>query len=93
MFIYFIIISLGHILIKNFDIKDLALNFGMYFVLVAFYVLEITYLNNSWITGLLNVFVVVGAFTHVLGSLIFFLMITIMNSLKQNKRDMGVGDD
>jgi hypothetical protein len=75
---WILIYSLGHAISLDFDIKDLATNYGIYFAMVGFYLITNTYFNNTDISNLLNIFVKVGIATNiVLPTIYFFLTLSI----------------
>ena len=90
LFIYLFIYSFGHFLKKDMDLIDLAFDWGIYFVLLAFYILEQQYLGSPMMDSILGLFVTIGAFSHVLFSLIAFMFIMIYKSMIDNKKRMGI---
>lgn len=89
-FIYLLILTFTGWVTKKFDIWDVAKNIGAYFVLVAFYILELNQLNDPTINFILDTFVIVGAFTHVLFSIILFMIIWIFKAMAEKKLEMGL---
>lgn len=64
-FSYLTISNLGHYIKLDFDFLDLAWNFGIYFVLVGGYMLELNYLMNPQVESFLLLFIEIGAFTQI----------------------------
>ena len=88
-FTYVFMTSLGHGVNLDFDVKDLSINLGMYFMLIAYGFLETTYLMNPIITNLVNILISVGVWTNcVLPFLYFILTLTVGSWIK--KRVKGV---
>lgn len=87
--IYIFIYSFGHFIKKDFDMKDLAINWGLYFVLISFFILQGSYLGNPVMANILEVIVYVGAFTHMICSLIFFCITLIVANMEQYKQKTG----
>lgn len=82
LMLYLIVLLLkgiGHIIEKDFDIIDLAFNWGGYFCLLALYMLERFYLGNLDIEGFLIIFIDVGAITHMMAPFIAFILCVIRN--------------
>lgn len=88
-FIFLFIYSFGHFLKKDFDLIDLSFDFGIYFVMVAYYILQQQYFANPLIDDITYIFVYVGAFTHVLISLIFFIVNMIWQNLDKQRQMAG----
>jgi hypothetical protein len=84
--IYIIIYSFGHFMKKDFDFNDLSFNLGIYFALFAFYVLHTHYFGDSIINSVLDVLIIVGAFTNVFFPFIFLIISMIWNSMDANRR-------
>lgn len=88
-FAYLLIVSIGHLLSLDFDLKDLSYNFGLYFVLFGVYMLSKFYLGNPDIEDLLLVFVQVGAITHLLVPLLAFLISFFVGGFIRKKINAG----
>jgi hypothetical protein len=84
------ILSIGHLASLDLDVVDLAKSMGIYFVLIALYVLGLFYLGNPQIDSLLLIFIKVGGFTHIIIPLTGFLISITVGSLKKKKVDFGV---
>lgn len=90
---YIFINSLGHAVKLDFDIIDLAFNYGAYFALVGIYLLTDIYLVNTKITDLLSIFVKVGVATNiVLPTIYFFLTLSIGSWMKQRVQGVDFGN-
>jgi len=88
-FTYMFIISLGHGVNLDFDVKDLAINIGLYFCLIIVYYLQALYVTNQTIDDLLLILVKVGVWTNcVLPMIYFILTLTVGSWIK--KRVKGV---
>lgn len=83
---YSIIYSIGHIVRLDFDVLDLAFNWGIYFVLFATHMLSKFYLGDPNIDSLMLIFVNVGAYTHVIVPMIAFIMTMIVVPLVKGAR-------
>jgi len=81
---YIFIYSLGHAIKKDFDMIDLAFNWGIYFALFAFFVLQTQYLGSPIMSNILDWLIYVGAFTHVFASTVF-LFISMMRASMEKK--------
>lgn len=63
---YIFLYSLGHFISLDFDLIDLSINFGFYFVVIALYFLQNYYVGNSVIDYYLLLFVKVGGILFIL---------------------------
>lgn len=88
--IYIMIYSFGHALKKDFDFIDLAFDWGVYFMLVAFFILQNQYLGNQTIFDITNVLVIVGAITHLFAPLIFLFISMIWANMEKYRQQTGV---
>jgi hypothetical protein len=86
---YLIIYSFGHALSLDFDIIDLAWNYGGFFVILGMSLFEKTYLGNSDIQNFLNVVIDVGIFTSIVAPTIYFIL-TLTIGTWMKKRVKGV---
>ena len=74
----FMLFGLKHFKSLDFDINDLAYNFGGYFALFGYYMMENAYLGNSTISSFSILLLEVGSVTNIFLPLIaYFLSITI----------------
>lgn len=90
---YVIITSIGHAVTLDFDIKDLSMNYGIYFGLVGTYMLYNNYIADPTITNLLLIFVKVGVATNIfLPTIYFILTLTIGSWLQQRVRGVDYGN-
>ena len=86
---FLIINMIGHTLTLDFDILDLAQHIGVYFSLVAVYILEYKYFGDSMMHDFLYYYLYVGAFTNMfLPFLALFLTMTLGKFAKKNKEDI-----
>lgn len=83
--VYFFIYSLGHFMSLDFDIIDLAFNWGIYFALFGLYMLSRYYLGNQDIEGFLLIFVSVGGLTTFLMPIFAFFISLTVGSIQKNK--------
>ena len=86
---YLVIYSLGHVIKLDFDIMDLAWNYGIFFALVAMLMFQNFYLGNPEIQDFLRLFVNIGIFTSVFLPTIYFILTLTVGSWMQ-KRVKGV---
>jgi len=86
---YLVIYSFGHGLSLDFDILDLAWNYGAYFVIIGMALFEKTYLGNADIQNFLDVVIRVGAVTNVVAPTIYFILTLTVGSYMA-KRVKGV---
>lgn len=84
---YLALYSLGHLMSLDFDIRDLAIDWGVYFIIVALYFLEEYYLGNLGIKNYLLWFLSIGGILLVFIPIVAFIMSMIIGSL--NKRKMS----
>jgi len=85
LLVWELIMSIGHFMNLDFDIKDLSKAWGTYFALLALYWLEITYLSNDTLTSWLSIFIKIGAFTHMIIPLIAFAISLTVGNLRKMK--------
>lgn len=83
--------SLGHAMKKDFDIVDLAFDFGIYFALVGLYLLQQQYVGNPVMDNILYVLFYVGGFTHIFLSSIFFFISMFKASMERSQQQMSGG--
>lgn len=88
-FTYIFINSLGKAVDLIFDIRDLSINMGFYFVLVSFNLLQKTYLENESLTNILETLIDVGVWTNCVLPVIYFIL-TIAIGTYLSKRVKGV---
>lgn len=89
--VYTIIMSLGHFLNLDFDVVDLSKSLGIYFVIIAMYMMEKTYLGNVDIESWLLLLIEIGSITHVLVPFMAFIFsITVGSLKKQNMDNFGI---
>jgi hypothetical protein len=87
---YLLLSSIGHFMEKNFDILDLAWDYGIYFVLIGLYIFEGEYIANPLIHSILDVLIVVGGITHIFAATIFFLISLMWASMEKQRSKEGV---
>jgi hypothetical protein len=81
--------SLGHLIRQDFDIIDLSIDWGMFFVLLAVYYLEIYYLGNLAIETYLLWFIALCSITLVIIPSIAFLLSLFHGVLGKQKFEMN----
>jgi len=86
---YLIIYSLGHVVKLDFDILDLAWNYGIFFAMVALLMFQNFYLGNPDIENFLKLFVNIGIFTSIVLPTIYFILTLTIGTWMQ-KRIKGV---
>lgn len=87
--VYVLIFSFGHALKKDFDFIDLAVNLGIYFALLGFFIMQKQYLGNPTIDSIMDVLVIVGVITHVFCAFVFLTISMVWNSMEQQRRESG----
>jgi len=85
---YLALYSIGHLMSLDFDIKDLAIDWGVFFMIVALYFLEEYYLGNFGIRNYLLWFLSIGGILLIFIPIIAFIISMIIGSL--NKRKMNI---
>jgi hypothetical protein len=87
---YIIIHSVGHAVTLDFDMKDLAMNYGLYFAIIAFYGLEVLYFGDLLIANFLDWIIYIGAVTQIfLPTIYFILTLTVGNWMKLKFKESG----
>lgn len=91
--VYLFVYSVGHVIKQDFDMIDLAFDYGIYFVLLGLYFMQIEYLGNVVMNSILSMLIYVGAFTHIFASTVFFIISIFHASLEKKKfvQSGGVG--
>jgi hypothetical protein len=84
---YLSLYSIGHLMSLDFDIKDLAIDWGVYFIIIALYYLQDYYLGNLVIGNYLLWFLSIGGILLIFIPIIAFIMSMIVGGL--NKRRMN----
>lgn len=84
-FTYVIIFSLGHLAKVDFDILDLATNFGVYFVGVAMFYFNEVYVGSSFMHDILLMFVKIGVWLFVVLPSIYLVFTMVAGSMAANK--------
>lgn len=87
---YISIYSIGHLINFDFDIIDLAFNWGLYFVIATAYFLETVYLGNSGIEKYLLWFLAVGGIFLILIPLIAFIISLFYGKLGKQQFDINI---
>lgn len=81
--------SLGHLLKLDFDLKDLGLNWGMFFATVIIYYLQDVYMGDAGVSEWLLLMVQVAGIIFVLVPIIAFILSLMIGTL--NKRSINAG--
>lgn len=90
---YLIIYSFGHGLSLDFDIMDLAWNYGIFFVLVGMKILQDNYLGNVNIDNFLTWGIDIGIFAAVILPTIYFILtLTVGSIMKKRIRGVDFGN-
>ena len=71
---YVIIYSLGHVVKLDFDAIDLAINYGIYFGFVGFFLLAKIYLGHPSIINILEWAVKLGVLTNIFLPTLYFVL-------------------
>jgi hypothetical protein len=79
---FIIMYDLGHFFALDFDIIDVAFNWGIYFAVVALYGLEVFYLGNSQLETYLMWFIKIGGFVIVFMPLMAMVLSMTVGTLK-----------
>ena len=88
---YLCIYSIGHAVSLDFDVIDLAWNYGAYFLFLSTYMLAKTYLGNPAIESFLGTVVNVGiAISIVLPTIYFVLTLTIGSWMQQRVKGVDM---
>lgn len=87
---YFAIYTIGHLVSLDFDIIDLAFDWGLYFVILALYSLEVFYLGNVGMETYLLWFISVGGVLLILIPIIAFVLSITVGSLSRKNTSQGV---
>lgn len=82
---YLAIYTLGHLIALDFDIIDLAFDWGLFFMICGLYFLEVFYLGNTGIEKYLLWFMSVGGIFLVVLPLISFILSITIGSLSRSK--------
>ncbi len=80
---YMALYTIGHMLTLDFDILDLAMDWGIYFGIVAVYFLQNYYLGNEGIDKWLLLLVSVGGMFLILIPIIAFILSITIGSLQK----------
>ena len=72
--IFMAIYTFGHLMNMDFDILDLAKNWGIFFAFMGFYILEKEYMQNVEMENLMNILLYTAGFLLIVVSLIAFLI-------------------
>lgn len=90
---YLIIYSFGHGLSLDFDIMDLAWNYGIFFVLVGMKLLQDNYLGNTNIDNFLTWGIDIGIFVAIILPTIYFILtLTVGSIMKKRIRGVDFGN-
>jgi hypothetical protein len=82
---YLSLYSIGHLMSFDFDIRDLAIDWGVYFIIVALYYLQSYYLGNLGIENYLSWFLIIGGILLILIPIIAFIMSIFGGSFDKRK--------
>lgn len=87
--IFILLYGIGAFSEFNFDIMDLAYNWGGYFAFLALFMLEKFYLGNLDIESMMVIFISVGGVTNGLVPIIMFFVSMIKKMLERKKLGEG----
>lgn len=82
---YLALYSIGHFITLDFDLLDLAKNWGMYFVIIVLYFLQDFYLGNNAIGDWLLILIEFGGALLVIVPIFAFIMSITFGTLKRKK--------
>jgi hypothetical protein len=82
---YMALYTIGHLMSLDFDLIDLAFDWGLFFAIGAFYFLEMNYLGNIGIELYLNWFLAVGGIVLIVVPMIAFILSITVGSLQRKK--------
>lgn len=84
------IYTFGHLMTLDFDLLDLAFDWGLYFVIIALYILEQFYLGNTLIETYLIWFMMAGGFMLVIVPVIALVLSMTFGTLSKKKMSVRV---
>lgn len=87
--IYLIFYSIGHIVSLDFDLVDMAINWGAVFAFYAMFILEGQYLGNPTLNSLFDIVVSVIVWTNGALALLGFVLTITAGTLVRNKHERG----
>jgi hypothetical protein len=87
--LYETIVCFGHLASLDLDVIDLAKTMGVYFAVIALYILSQTYFGNITFENYLLLLIKIGGFTNVIIPITGFLLSITVGSLKKKKVDFG----
>lgn len=82
---YMALYTIGHFMSLDFDLIDLAFDWGLFFAIGAFYFLEMNYLGNIGMELYLNWFLAIGGIILILVPIIAFILSITVGSLQRKK--------
>jgi len=77
---YMIITSIGHAVSLDFDIKDLAINYGIFFAVVGYYYLQNIYFMDIFVSGFMEWVIYIGVLTNLFLPTIYFIITLTIGS-------------
>jgi len=83
-----ILYTLGHLIEKDFDMKDLIYNLSAYFVLFGVYILGKEYVGNSFINNFLEWMIAICAFTNVIFPIVTFILSITIWKMQEMQEEM-----
>ena len=89
LLLYLLIVGLAHSFNFEYDVVDLAINWGIYFVLFGAYTFERTYLGDATIESLMPIILQVTAVTHLLIPAISLGVSMLVGTLMKQKANYG----
>jgi len=82
---YIAIYTIGHLISLDFDLTDLSLDWGLYFVILAVYYLEDYYLSLKFINDYFLWFISIGGMLLILVPIIAFILSITMGALTKKQ--------
>jgi hypothetical protein len=83
--IYLVLYTLGHLISLDFDLIDLSLDWGIFIVIVVYYIFEKVYLDNTLIESVFVWFMIIaGIMLILIPSIAFILSVSLGAFTKKN---------
>lgn len=84
--VFFFFSVIGHFVKMDIDIIDVAINWGIYFILIGVYTLHNFYVANPTIESMLIMIMRIGGFTNLVLPVLAFSVTLIVKKIKNNRR-------
>jgi hypothetical protein len=83
---YFVVYTLGHFMQLDFDVIDLAIDFGIFFMVIVSFYFEGYYLANPFIGSMQDIMFYISGILFVLVPVIAFIVSLIVGGLNPNSK-------